>query len=181
LLEYINRDAKRTASIVNDLMVFAREQPAGKSPLDINEILKRVLSLHTYLMKVKNITVQTHLSQDLPLVMGSSTQLHQVFSNIIVNAEQVMSKSDKAGELYIETRKANQAARIIIKDNGPGIEEDVIGKIFNPFFTTREVGCGTGLGLSICYGIVTGHGGSIRAESEPGNGATFIIELPCID
>jgi len=181
LLEHINRDAKRTASIVNDLMVFAREQPAGKSPLDINEILKRVLSLHTYLMKVKNITVQTHLSQDLPLVMGSSTQLHQVFSNIIVNAEQVMSKSDKAGELYIETRKANQAARIIIKDNGPGIEEDVIGKIFNPFFTTREVGCGTGLGLSICYGIVTGHGGSIRAESEPGNGATFIIELPCID
>lgn len=179
-LEYINRDARRTASIVNNLMIFAREQPGQKTPLDIKEILNRVLSLHAYALKIKNITVQTNYSEDLPAVMGNSAQLHQVFSNIIINAEQAMYEKDKKGTLSIDTKRSGRDARIILADSGPGIEKSLIDKIFNPFFTTREVGQGTGLGLSICHGIITEHGGSIRAESRPGNGAVFTIELPGI-
>ncbi|MDX9804134.1 MAG: ATP-binding protein, partial [Dehalococcoidales bacterium] len=78
----------------------------------------------------------------------------------------------------IDTQRSGQDARIILADSGPGIEEGIIDKIFNPFFTTREVGQGTGLGLSIAHGIITEHGGSIRAESRPGNGTVFTIDLP---
>ncbi|MDD5122483.1 MAG: ATP-binding protein [Dehalococcoidales bacterium] len=177
-LEYINRDARRTASIVNNLMIFAREQPEQKTPLDINEILNRVLSLHAHALKVKNISVTTSYSNDLPAVMGNTAQLHQVFSNIIINAEQAMYEKEKKGTLSIDTQRSGQDARIILADSGPGIEEGIIDKIFNPFFTTREVGQGTGLGLSIAHGIITEHGGSIRAESRPGNGTVFTIDLP---
>jgi len=159
-------------------MVFAREQPGQKTPLDINEILNRVLSLHAYAFKVKNITVDTSFSESLPPVMGSSSRLHQVFSNIILNAEQAIYEKDKKGILRIKTERSGKNIQIIIADNGYGIKEDSLDKIFNPFFTTREVGRGTGLGLSIAHGIITEHGGSIKAESQPGNGTVITIELP---
>ena len=89
-----------------------------------------------------------------------------------------MLEAHNKGKLAITTERAGDFVRIKFTDDGPGIPKKNLGHIFNPFFTTKEVGEGTGLGLSICHGIITEHGGTIRVESKPGEGATFIIELP---
>jgi signal transduction histidine kinase len=104
--------------------------------------------------------------------------MQQVFLNIIVNAESAMLEAHGKGKLVIATEKVNGVIRVTFADDGPGITKENMKRIFAPFFTTKEVGKGTGLGLSICHGIVTGHGGRIYAESEFGQGATFVVELP---
>ena len=98
--------------------------------------------------------------------------------NIIINAEFFMLEAHKRGTMTIVTEQVGRSVRISFTDDGPGIPPENLGRIFNPFFTTKDVGKGTGLGLSICHGIVTEHGGRIYARSEPGRGATFIVELP---
>ncbi|MCJ7515597.1 MAG: response regulator, partial [Dehalococcoidia bacterium] len=100
--------------------------------------------------------------------------------NLIVNAEMEMKLAHGKGKLTITTKKSDNTIEICCQDDGPGIKPEVMDKIFDPFFTTREVGEGTGLGLSLCYGIVAEHKGKIYAESQPGKGATFIIELPVV-
>ena len=89
-----------------------------------------------------------------------------------------MLEAHSKGTLTITTERAGDVVRASFADNGPGIPKENLGHIFDPFFTTKEVGKGTGLGLSISYGIITAHGGRIYAESEPGKGTTFIVELP---
>jgi signal transduction histidine kinase len=101
-----------------------------------------------------------------------------VFLNVVLNAEQAMIESHNRGNLTVTTEQLDNIIKISFNDDGPGIPFDIINRIFDPFFTTKEVGKGTGLGLSICYGIVTKQGGRIYAESQPGKGATFIVELP---
>ncbi|MDD4923216.1 MAG: histidine kinase N-terminal 7TM domain-containing protein [Dehalococcoidales bacterium] len=174
----INNEAKRAARIINNLLTFARKHREGKSPADINEVIRKTLALRTGEQKLNNIRTITHLAADLPELMVNGFQLQQVFLNIIINAEFFMLKAHKKGMLTIVTEQAGNFIRIKIMDDGPGITKKNLNYIFNPFFTTKDVGEGTGLGLSICHGIITEHGGSIRAESKHGEGAAFIIELP---
>ena len=89
-----------------------------------------------------------------------------------------MIESNGRGNLTVTTEQLNDIIKISFSDDGPGIPQDIINRVFDPFFTTKEVGKGTGLGLSICYGIVTKQGGRIYAQSQPGKGATFVVELP---
>ena len=117
----------------------------------------------------------------LPKVLADYFQLQQVFLNIILNAEAAMIDAHSGGNLRITGEAVNKHVSISFTDDGPGIAKENIGLIFNPFFTTKEVGKGTGLGLSICYGIVTSHGGKVYARSEYGKGATFVVELPALD
>jgi CheY-like chemotaxis protein len=112
--------------------------------------------------------------------MADAGQLQQVFLNIIINAETEMRLAHAKGELIIKTEQADNTIRISFKDDGPGITKENLLRIFEPFFTTRGAGQGTGLGLSVCHGIITEHGGRIYAESEPGEGATFFVELPIL-
>jgi signal transduction histidine kinase len=105
-------------------------------------------------------------------------QIQQVFLNIIVNAEFAMLEAHQKGKLVITTARADGVIRITFTDDGPGITEANQKRIFNPFFTTKEVGKGTGLGLSICHGIITEHGGKIYVRSTLGQGTTFTVELP---
>jgi two-component system NtrC family sensor kinase len=100
--------------------------------------------------------------------------------NIIINAEQAMVEAHGRGRLLVETRWVDGVIQIIFIDNGPGIPKENLARIFDPFFTTKEVRKGTGLGLSVCYGIVKAHGGRIYAKSEPGKGATFVVEIPIL-
>jgi len=137
-----------------------------------------VLKLRSYEQKVSNIEVDASFAPELPKVMGNGAQLQQVFINIILNAEQVMVEAHKRGKLTIVTECVGDMVRASITDDGPGISPENMRKLFMPFFTTKEVGKGTGLGLAICHGIVTEHGGRIYAESKPGSGATFVVELP---
>ncbi len=180
LLELIRNDARRTVAIVKDLMIFAREQTGQKLPLSVNEIIQRVIALRVYPLKMKNITVKADLTENLPPVMGNSARLHQVVSNLIQNAEQAMDGKNEEHIIEIKTEKHGSGVRIIFADNGRGIEKSIKSKIFNPFFTTRDVGQGTGLGLSISHHIVSDHGGSITVKSKPGDGSAFTIDLPGI-
>lgn len=177
-LKVINREAQRTANIVRNLLTFARKQPQEKQPTDINKVIEAVLELRAYEQKVSNIQVDTRFAPDLPEIMANAFDLQQVFLNIIVNAEYAMLEAHGKGTITITTERVGDIIRASLADDGPGISKENLGHVFDPFFTTKEVGKGTGLGLSICYGTITEHGGKIYAESEPGKGATFIVELP---
>lgn len=164
--------------MVKNLLTFARKHTPVKELSQINRIVEDVLSLRAYEHKVNNIVVKRNLPPDLPEIMADYFQMQQVFINIIINAEYFMKEAHNGGTLIVKTERRNDAVVVSIADDGPGISRESLGQIFNPFFTTKEVGKGTGLGLSICHGIVTEHGGKIYAESELGQGATFVIELP---
>ena len=177
-LEVINREAKRTAEVVRNLLTFARKHEAEKKPVDIHNIIQKVLELRAYEQKVSNIEVNTRFAPDLPEITADGFQLQQVFINIIINAEHFMTEAHRRGTLTITTERLGDIIRASFADDGPGIAKENLGHLFDPFFTTKEVGKGTGLGLSICYGIITEHGGRIYAESKLGKGATFVVELP---
>lgn len=177
-LKIINDEAHRTAKIVKNLLTFARQQPLEKQLININDCIQKVLVLRAYEQKVNNVQVNINLDPDLPRIMGNSSQLQQVFFNLVINAEFFMHQAHKKGSLSITTEKAANFVRASFADDGPGISQENISRLFNPFFTTKETGKGTGLGLSICHGIVTEHNGRIWAESDLGKGATFFVELP---
>jgi len=179
-LQVIHSEAQRVAKIVENLLVFAHQRKPGREYLNINEIINRVLELRAYEMKVNNIDVENRLAPDLPSTMADAGQLQQVFLNIVLNAEHFMSRAHNKGKLVVKTEKIGGNIRASFTDNGAGISKENLDKIFNPFFTTKDVGDGTGLGLSICHGIITQHNGRIYAESELGKGATFVIELPIV-
>jgi len=177
-LEVINREAKRTADVVRNLLTFARGRSEEKQRVDINKVIQNVLGLRAYEQRVNNIQVDTQLAANLPEVMADGFQLQQVFLNIIINAEHFMIETHGRGTLTITTERVGDIVRASFADDGPGIPPENLSHLFNPFFTTKEVGKGTGLGLSICHGIITEHEGQIYTESELGKGATFVVELP---
>ncbi|MBI4595429.1 MAG: PAS domain-containing protein [Candidatus Tectomicrobia bacterium] len=174
----IHGEARRVADIVKNLLLFARQKSAEKQLTDINSVITSVLRLRSYEQTVNNIDVVMELNPDLPKIGADSVQLQQLFLNIILNAEQAMLSENSRGRLKVATKTADGQVVISFTDDGPGILKENLTQIFNPFFTTKDVGKGTGLGLSICYGIVRLHHGSIHAKSEPGCGTTFVIELP---
>jgi two-component system, NtrC family, sensor kinase len=177
-LEAIYSEARRAAAIVKNLLTFARKHAPERQLTQINTIMEDVLKLRAYEHKVNNIQVQAHLDPQLPQVMVDNFQMQQVFLNLILNVEYAMSQAHSRGTLTIASERANGGIKISCQDDGPGVSVENMKHLFNPFFTTKEVGKGTGLGLSICYGIIAGHGGRIYAESQEGRGATFVVELP---
>ncbi len=181
-LSKINNLALRCQRIVQNLLSFARKQKPERTPCDINDILESTVELRSYELQVNNIEIVRHLNRHLPKTIADGHQLQQVFLNILTNAEQAMLDAHGKGTLKIRTQSDSTNNRIIIEivDDGPGIPEGHLTRIFDPFFTTKEVGKGTGLGLSLSYGIIKEHGGNIYARSRPGEGSTFVIELPII-
>jgi two-component system NtrC family sensor kinase len=179
-VETIYKEAKRASRITSNLLSFARRYKPEKSLISINDVIRKSLELHAYRMKVNNIEIVTDLDPDLPMLMADFHQMQQVFVNIITNAEQAMTKAHGKGKLIVKTQEKGNVIQIIFSDDGPGISEEDLKSIFNPFFTTKEVGEGTGLGLSICYGIVQEHGSALYAKSKLGDGATFTVEMPIV-
>jgi two-component system, NtrC family, sensor kinase len=177
-LEAIFSEAKRASNVVKNLLTFARKHEPIRQPTQINNIIQDVLKLRAYEHKVHDISINVHLVDELPEIMADPFQIQQVFLNIILNAEQAMLEAHGKGTLCVTTERVDGNIKASFSDNGPGITPENMRKLFSPFFTTKEVGKGTGLGLSVCYGIVTGHGGKISAQSNVGEGATFIVELP---
>ena len=179
-LRVINDNAQRVTKIVKSLLTFAHQHKEDKEYTDINSVMLRVLELRTYEMKLSNIEVTIRLTPNLPWVMANTSQLQQVFLNIILNAEQAVTKAHNGGNLLIKTEQIGNSIRITFKDDGSGIARENLDEVFDPFFSTKPVGEGTGLGLSVSYGIIREHNGRIYARSELGKGATFIVELPII-
>ena len=179
-VEIIHDGARRVADIVKRLLSFARQHKPQRSRTDINELIENSIALRKYALVTSNIEVTTSLEPNLPVTVTDAGQLQQVFMNIIVNAETEMKRAHGRGSLTVKTERTDDIIRVSFRDDGPGIAEENLEKIFNPFFTTREVGDGTGLGLSLSYGIIAEHNGKLYAKSRPGQGATFFIDLPVI-
>lgn len=178
-LQRIYEDALRAQRIVQNLLTFARQKKPQRSPVDINEVIERTLALRRYQLEVDDVDLVTELAENLPWTSADSYQLQQVFLNIVNNAHQAMLHQDEGGVLTVRSELLDgDVIRVSFANTGPGIPPDVQDRVFDPFFTTKDVGVGTGLGLSISHGIVQEHDGRIWVESQPGQGATFVIELP---
>jgi two-component system, NtrC family, sensor kinase len=177
-LKRISNSAERCHKIVQSLLSFARQHPPEQKLTNINTIVDSVLEILSYDLRTSNIAVVRELSPNLPRLLVDPHQIQQVFLNIVNNARQAIEASRSRGTVRVTTRAEGERVRIRFQDDGPGISPENLKKIFNPFFTTKPVGKGTGLGLSLSYGIIQEHGGNISAESTPGKGTTFIIDLP---
>ena len=175
VLEKIERQTFRAAKIVNGLLNLARPAQVDSGPCDVNAVINDVLSLLEHQFRTGSIQVRKELAAAPPLVQGIEHKLQQVFLNLFLNARDAMPSG---GWLTIVTRADHNGAVIEIGDTGSGIPEEALSRIYDPFFTTKEIGKGTGLGLSITYGIVQEHGGTIACDSHVGQGTRFTIRFP---
>ena len=176
-VEVMVHETIRCREIVKRLLDFARQTKPQKRLADINALIENIILLVRNQTSFRNILIEKQLHDGLPEILVDPDQIQQVFVNIILNASEAMTKG---GTLTIKSAvtAGGQCLMISLADSGAGIPEEVRERIFDPFFTTKEHG--TGLGLSISYGIVEQHGGTISVESSPGNGSTFIIQLPVL-
>jgi two-component system NtrC family sensor kinase len=179
-LECINTEAKRAASIVKNVLLFAHNKTGENSQCSVNEVVKNVLKLREFEERISNITIVTNLEENLPSILVDQSQVQQVFLNLISNAEAAIKEVDRPGIITIATQRTNNHINIVFSDNGCGIKKQNIPRIFDPFFTTKEIGRGTGLGLSICYSIIVKHGGKINVKSQVNEGTTFTIRMPLV-
>lgn len=175
-LEVVRKQANRCSTIIHGLLDFARVSPDERSNVDINDSLEELLVLIEPQLRRQEIEIERVFAKQAPHVFGNRNRLQQVFMNILSNAQKAMPNG---GILRLETG-LNQDGNVVITftDSGCGIPEENIEKVFDPFFTTADVGKGTGLGLAISFGIIREHGGHIFVESEPYSGTTFRVILP---
>lgn len=175
----IRQAAERCATIINTFLAMARNQPPQCEPVNINQLVQRVLELLEPGLRSQQIELQLRLDNNLPDVPADADQVHQVISNLIINAQQAMQDSPQKN-LRIDSALDETQQQIVIRisDSGPGIAPEVQRRIFEPFFTTKAPGKGTGLGLAVCSGIIEAHGGRLELEQHSGSGACFCINLP---
>jgi signal transduction histidine kinase len=174
ILEGINDGAERTKEIVVGLRNFSRLDKHELKEVKLSEMIDSTLVLLRNQYKDR-VEIKKSYDKDMPFIQCYSGQLSQVFMNILSNAIQAIE--DK-GTISIKTQLSGEEAEIFISDTGKGIPDDKLDNIFDPFYTTKEVGKGTGLGLSISYGIIQEHNGRIGVESELGKGTCFKISIP---
>ena len=172
-LNQIKSEVARTRRITDTFFKATQRTPPMIRELKANEILDEILELLHRELHFKRISVRREYDEELPLVRSDASQLRQVFQNLILNA---VTAVDKEGTIVLKTAAEGNRVKVTVKDSGPGIPQEHIGKIFDPLFTTKPEG--TGLGLSISADILKKLGGRISVESEPGKGASFTVELP---
>ena len=176
-LKIILHETQRTKDIVQDLLSFARQRPVQRELVQVNTVLRQTIKLRSYDFASHGVEVLEEFEDVLAPALGDSQQLQQVFLNILNNAYDAVQEAAQRGRIKIHTRRQREMIEVAITDNGTGIADPQ--RIFDPFYTTKQVGKGTGLGLSICYGIVRAHGGEIQCwNNEEGPGSTFVVRLP---
>jgi len=179
-VQTIYREADRAAKIVRNLLVFAGSRRLARRSVSVNAVLQKVLTLRASTCRALDIELVRHYDEKLPRVKSDPLLLHQVFLNMVMNAEHAVAAKGRGGRIEVTTSLSPGRDRVVamVRDTGTGIAEDTLSRIFEPFYTTKEVGQGTGLGLAIAYGIVQEHGGQIMAANHPEGGAIFTVELP---
>jgi signal transduction histidine kinase len=179
-MQTIYREADRAAKIVRNLLVFAGSRRLTRRAVNLNSVLQKVIALRAPACRAAGIEVVRHYEDKLPRVPSDSLLLHQVFLNIVMNAEHAIAATGRGGRIEITTavQPWNHTVVATIRDTGGGIASDALSRVFEPFYTTKEVGQGTGLGLAIAYGIVQEHGGQIGVSNHPQGGAILTVELP---
>ena len=178
-IRVIRSEARRASNIMGDLLTYSRKAEPITRRQDIHRVLRKVLRMRQYQQQVSNIEMSADLASGSLRVAANTSQLTQLFMNLIVNAEEALEDSDDK-RIIVTTRTTGKKVRISIADSGLGIPEEHLNKVFVPFFSTKPIGKGTGLGLATCHGIITAHGGQIRVENNDMGGATFVVELPLL-
>jgi two-component system NtrC family sensor kinase len=186
-MDLVIRETKRCASIIRRLLDFARQKAPEKKFTDLSAVVEETVRFIERPAQLSNTEIVLDLASDLPRLWVDENQVKQVIMNVLVNAQQA---TETGGTIIVQTRVAAEPVapepgsapvpmvEIAIIDSGCGIPEKDLQRIFDPFFTSKEVGKGTGLGLSVSHGIVKAHGGTIKVESAVGKGSIFRIYLP---
>jgi PAS domain S-box-containing protein len=176
-LGLIRNEAGRAGAIVRGLLSFARRGTAGRAAADLNDLVTRVVEQRRPALRAHEIEVECRCAPDLPPAQVNAEEIQQVLLNLLLNAEQALSAWPGRRRLTIETALTDGRVQVEVSDSGPGVSAALAGRVFEPFFTTREVGAGAGLGLSLSLGIATAHGGTLALVPAP-TGACFRLSLP---
>jgi len=176
-LQLMETETRRISKISSNLLSFSRESQLETSALNLNQLLEEILFLNANYLKINSIKVVRHFDQDLPDIMADGEQLKQVFMNLISNAVEAMEQNGK-GALTITTEHRNSTVQVTFADTGPGISQETITRLFDPFFSTKTKGKGVGLGLSVAYGIIQQHCGTIFVDSKEDQGTSIVVRLP---
>ncbi|MGZ8558119.1 MAG: sensor histidine kinase, partial [Chitinophagaceae bacterium] len=187
-LEKINHHGKRAGDIVKGMLQHSRSSSGVKEPTDINQLVDEYLRLAYHGLKAKdksfNVTMKTDFDESIGNINIIPQDIGRVLLNLINNAFYAVNEKKKKQQdgyeptVSVSTKSVNGIVEVGVKDNGNGMPQKVLDKIFQPFFTTKPTGQGTGLGLSLSYDIVKAHDGELKAETKEGEGAEFIIQLP---
>jgi len=167
--------AERAGEIVRNLLDFSRTEKAGFSALAPDVVVQSTLNLLKNQLLVSGLSMRVDVPHDLELISGTLRHLQQVFLNLLQNA---IAATPQGGAIEVSGQDAGEFVRITVRDTGSGIDKETLPHIFEPFYTTKEVGKGTGLGLAVTYSIIKRHSGRIEVESEPGKGTAFHVFLP---
>jgi two-component system, NtrC family, sensor kinase len=173
----IEEHVERARKVVHNMLSYARKMEPRLEDVDVNDTVNQTITILENYARNNNIDIQTDLADDLPIIAGDQAQLQQVFLNLITNAIDAIGKN---GLIEVKSRCTGSQIHVNIKDDGPGLTEDKLKKVFDPFYTTKESGKGTGLGLWVSYSIIEKMGGAINVSSEAGLGATFTVEIPIV-
>lgn len=177
LLDILHKESKRLGTVVDDFLGFARPRPLSLAPLDLGDVAERAAAQVAIDASARRIAIERHPAPDLPLVLADAERMHQVFLNLLLNA---LAASPDRGRVVVSSARRERGGEpcvaVSIRDFGDGIAPDVLPRVFDPFFTTREHG--TGLGLSISHTIVQEHGGWIDVDSPPGAGTEVVVIVP---
>jgi two-component system, NtrC family, sensor kinase len=178
LLEDAREGAERVRLIVRDLHTFSRAEDDRRDPVDVARVLESCV--HMAMNEIRHRARIVREFQDVPPVEANQSRLAQVFLNLIVNAAQAIPEglADR-NEIGLATRRGPEGSVVVeVRDTGKGIEPEALGRIFDPFYTSKKLGEGLGLGLAICHSLVAALGGRIEVESRPGEGSIFRVTLP---
>ncbi len=176
MLKKVEAQTFRAARIVNNLLEFARNRSHEYHPVALDSLLSDTLSLLRDRMTKGRIRLDWQAPEKPSVVQGNEGELQQVFTNLVLNAHDAMA--DRGGVIKVRLSEDHHRTRILIEDDGPGIPQERLEKIFQPFFSTKLNRGGTGLGLSISFDIVRRHGGELKVSSRLGVGTRFTIDLP---
>jgi two-component system NtrC family sensor kinase len=168
---------ERARKIIHQMLNYARKMEPHLEDVNVNDVVGQTVSFLENMARLNNIRIETDLKPGLPMIAGDQAKLQQVFLNLINNAMEAIGKD---GHVQVRTGSSDEHITVDIRDDGPGIPKALQGKIFDPFFSTKQAGTGAGLGLWICFDIVQNMGGTIRLESEEGKGSTFSVSLPVV-
>jgi signal transduction histidine kinase len=187
-LKKINHHGKRADAIVKGMLQHSRKSSGQKEPTDINALADEYLRLSYHGLRAKdknfNVTIETDFDNSFGKINVIPQDIGRVLLNLFnnafyaVNEQKIQNPISYNPTVFVRTQKCDDKVQITVRDNGNGIPQKIIDKIFQPFFTTKPTGQGTGLGLSLSYDIIKAHGGEIKVESKEGEGSEFIIKLP---
>ena len=176
----VSREAERAAKIVRNLLVFAGSRKMTLRRFSMNAVVGRVLALRHGALRESQVEVTRTYEANLPRLSGDAMLMQQALLNILINAEHAVTTRAGPRRIAVATEfdDARDVVSVTVRDNGPGLADDVLPRIFEPFYTTKDVGQGTGLGLAITYGIIQEHAGTVTASNAPGSGVILTVELP---